>query len=286
MLMIALLSTALRPARALLQGTPTRCRALAPPTRRAARLFARQAEGRNPDQFERSDLTITEWPLPVLREKNKDVVDFDDEFQRICDEMLDVMYQADGVGLASTQVNIDKRFFVYNPTGDRARKDWEFICANPRIFEYSEETETDEEGCLSSRSEKCAGRVRRSTWIWVEFQDEEGRQKRKKLKGFEARVFQHEYDHIEGVLHFDRFSEKDRARIQPTLDLLLEAHGPGGVLELSEDKKAALQPPLAAGRMPPATAGAVVTASSLKKKPKKVSAGFGGFGGGGGKKKS
>ena len=97
----------------------------------------------------------------------------------------------------------------------------------------------------------------RSSWIWVEYQDEEGLQKRKKLKGFEARVFQHEYDHIEGVLHFDRFSEKDRARIQPTLDLLLEAHGPGGVLELSDEKKAALQPPLTSRtRTPPAVEAA------------------------------
>ena len=98
----------------------------------------------------------------------------------------------------------------------------------------------------------------------------------KKLKGFEARVFQHEYDHIEGVLHFDRFSEKDRARIQPTLDLLLEAHGPGGITELSDEKKAALQPPLTAGRMP----SMAEAAAPKKKKKKPVSAGFGGFGGG------
>ena len=266
MLMIALFASALRPARALLQA-PTRCR--------ATRLFARQPGGRNPEKFERSDLTITEWPLPVLRNTNNPVEDFDDEFRSLCSEMMDVMYQADGVGLASTQVGIDKRFFVYNPTGDRSRKDFEVIVANPNIFEYSEQTETDEEGCLSSRSEECAGRVTRSSWIWVEYQDEEGRQKRKKLKGFEARVFQHEYDHIEGVLHFDRFSEKDRARIQPTLDMLLEAHGPGGVLELSDEKKAALQPPLTASRMPP-----VAAAAPKKKKKKPATAGFGGFGGG------
>ena len=265
--MIALFASAWRPARALLRA-PTRCR--------GTRLFARQPGGRNPEKFERSDLTITEWPLPVLRNTNNPVEDFDDDFRSLCSEMMDVMYQADGVGLASTQVGIDKRFFVYNPTGDRSRKDFEVIVANPNIFEYSEQTETDEEGCLSSRSEECAGRVTRSSWIWVEYQDEEGRQKRKKLKGFEARVFQHEYDHIEGVLHFDRFSEKDRARIQPTLDLLLEAHGPGGITELSDEKKAALQPPLTAGRMP----SMVEAAAPKKKKKKPVSAGFGGFGGG------
>ena len=127
--MIALIASAWRPARALLQA-PTRCR--------ATRLFARQPGGRNPEKFERSDLTITEWPLPVLRNTNNPVEDFDDEFRSLCSEMMDVMYQADGVGLASTQVGIDKRFFVYNPTGDRARKDFEVIVANPNIFEYSE----------------------------------------------------------------------------------------------------------------------------------------------------
>ena len=78
MLMIALLSTALRPARALLQGAPTRCR---------TRLFARQPGGRNPEKFERSDLTITEWPLPVLRNTNNPVEDFDDAFRSLCTEL-------------------------------------------------------------------------------------------------------------------------------------------------------------------------------------------------------
>merc|ERR1712078_459086 len=105
--MIALSASALRPARALLQA-PTRCR--------ATRLFARQPGGRNPEKFERSDLTITEWPLPGLRNTNNPVEDFDDDFRSLCGEMMDVMYQADGVGLASTQVGIDKRFFVYNPS--------------------------------------------------------------------------------------------------------------------------------------------------------------------------
>ena len=127
--------------------------------------------------------------------------------------MMDVMYQADGVGLASTQVGIDKRFSCTIPPeiapGRTLKSLWQ-----TRTSSNTEQTETDEEGCLSSRSEECAGRVTRSSWIWVEYQDEEGRQKRKKLKGFEARVFQHEYDHIEGVLHFDR-SLGERSRADP-----------------------------------------------------------------------
>ena len=194
-------------------------------------------------------------------------------------------YQADGVGLAATQVGIGRRFFVYNPTGARDRKDFEAVVANPRIFEYSDETVVEEEACLSSRSETCAGMVRRSEWIWVEFQDAEGRQTRKKLKGFEARVFQHEYDHIEGVLHFDRFSEKDRTNIQTHLDALVEAHGPGGLLELDSEKLASLQP--RPGRMPAAPGAAAAATLGVKKKKKApVSAGFGGGGGGGAKKKA
>ena len=194
-------------------------------------------------------------------------------------------YQADGVGLAATQVGIGRRFFVYNPTGARDRKDFEAVVANPRIFEYSDETVVEEESCLSSRSETCAGMVRRSEWIRVKFQDAVGRQTRKKLEGFAARVFQHEYDHIEGVLHFDRFSEKDRTNIQSHLDALVEAHGPGGSLELDSEKLASLQP--RPGRVPAAPGAAAAATLGVKKKKKApVSAGFGGGGGGGAKKKA
>ena len=94
------------------------------------------------------------------------------------------------------------------------RKMAEVVVCNPKILEYSAATDIDIEGCLSSRSECCCGDIRRAKQIEVEYQDVRGRVKKKRLKGFEARVFQHEYDHVEGVLHIDRQSPADRAKIQ------------------------------------------------------------------------
>ena len=85
---------------------------------------------------------------PGFEEHEQPVEDFDDEFRSLCSEMMDVMYQADGVGFASTQVGIDKRFLCTIPPETAPGKDFEVIVANPNIFEYSEQTETDEEGCL------------------------------------------------------------------------------------------------------------------------------------------
>ena len=70
--------------------------------------------------------------------------------------------------------------------------------------------------------------VERAGWIKVEYQDAKGKVRRKKLVGWEARIFQHEYDHLDGVLYVDRLSEAERSRVQPELDQLIAAHGPGG----------------------------------------------------------
>ena len=249
---------------------------LAPVARRAPRRVraSHLAMRLNPASFDGTALTITEFPMPVLRNPNGNVTAFDDAFRKTCAEMFSVMYQADGVGIAATQVGIDRRFFVYNPTGNADIPVCERVVANPRIFEYGPTTVVEDEGCLSSRSECCAGGVRRATWIWVEYDDERGKKRRAKLKDFEARVFQHEYDHIEGVLHVDRLDAADRARVQPTLDAMAAEYGPGGAVDLDPAKRDALVPPVP-GRMPPAT-GALAAAPAKRKPPKKKApAGFG-----------
>ena len=232
---------------------------------------ARVAMRVNPEAFEGSAMTITEYPMPVLRNPNANVTRFDDAFKQTCAEMMKIMYQADGVGLAATQVGIPERFFVYNPSGNADLGILERIVVNPRIFEYGRETVVEEEGCLSTRSEDCAGEVARAREIWAEYQTVDGAVKRLKLRDFEARVFQHEYDHIEGVLHVDRLDAADRAKAQPTLDAMVEAHGPGGVADLDPAKASALVPPVPrAGRMPPAAGG-----TPRKLKAPKAPAGFG-----------
>ena len=244
---------------------------------RLARRHARPACAMrlNPEKFDGSDLTITEYPMPVLRGPCADIVDFDDDFKRTCKEMMSIMYQADGVGLAATQVGLWKRFFVYNPTGDRLMKPYERIVVNPRITKYGEATADEEEGCLSSRSENCAGVIRRSLDIWVEYVDERNKKRTKKLSGFEARVFQHEYDHIEGVLHIDRLSPEDRAKVEPELERMVAEYGPGGALTLTPEILAALRPEVRSGRMPPMEPPAAPAKKAKKKKKKPAKTGFG-----------
>lgn len=208
-----------------------------------AKLFERYA---NPPEFKGSERRIVEYPSPILRARNQEVTDFGPSFSKLCAEMFSIMYAANGVGIAAPQVGLNERLFVYNtdPTAPGAlKKLGERVVANPRIMQYCKPWESDIEGCLSSRSECCCGQVTRSVQIDVEYQDERGRLKKKKLRGFEARVFQHEYDHIEGVLHIDRQLPSDRRRIQPFLDVLEEQHGPGGAPELDPDVAATLQPP-------------------------------------------
>ena len=252
--MLALASTLAAPAALLLDSvtsptTPPPSRAHAPPRTRAAQLQFDAAmfdEYANPPRFDGSTLTITEYPDPVLRGKNAEVTVFDDELRRLCAEMFAVMYAANGVGIAAPQVGLSRRLFVYNidPTAPGPLKRLgERVVVNPRIVEYCRATAVEIEGCLSSRSECCIGDIRRAREIHVEYQDERGRARRKTLRGFEARVFQHEYDHVEGVLHIDRQCPADRGRIQPFLDALVVQFGEGGALELDPEVASKLQPP-------------------------------------------
>ena len=86
----------------------------------------------------------------MLRGPCEPVADFDDALRALLAEMMTVMYQAEGVGLAAPQVGLRRQIFVYNPTGDRKIFFEQHAVCNPRIVAYSDATEIDEEGCLSS----------------------------------------------------------------------------------------------------------------------------------------
>jgi len=241
----------------------------------------------NPTSFEGSDMTITEYPMPGLRRPNADIKDFDDNLRKTAKEMMSVMYQAKGVGLAAPQVNLGLRLFVYNPSGDPKEKKFERVVCNPTIKEYSKETDVEEEGCLSSLSDDCFGCVCRACAIMVEYENELGQKTMRRLKGWEARVFQHEYDHIQGILHFDRFSPSDKEKNQSMLDKLVQDYDRSDAI-LEPDPlifKTIEPPPLMAGRMPPMTPEVETPAKKSKTKGKITGFGSGGFGGGGKKSK-
>ena len=141
----------------------------APRGARAARPRVAMRERPIPSSFKDSELSILEhtWPAPVLRGPCEPVADFDDALRALLAEMMTVMYQAEGVGLAAPQVGLRRQIFVYNPTGDRKIFFEQHAVCNPRIVAYSDATDVDEEGCLSSLAAACAGLVERATTIEV-----------------------------------------------------------------------------------------------------------------------
>ena len=180
----------------------------------------------DPGIVEGTDLRILKYPHPLLRAPNDDVEKFDYWLKKLTKDMFKVMYASRGVGLAAPQVGINKRLMVVNWEGDPGKSKCELVLCNPSIVEASSVMEVEEEGCLSFPG--FTADVARSDKIVVEFTTVKGKSKRLELSGWEARVFQHEYDHLDGVLYVDRLSEAERSRVQPELDQLIAAHGPGG----------------------------------------------------------
>lgn len=187
----------------------------------------------DPGIVEGTDLRVLKYPHPALRAPNEEIPIEEltgpgCDISKIAKEMFLVMYATKGVGLAAPQVGINKRLMVYNPEGDSKKWMQETIMVNPKIVEYSEAKEWDEEGCLSFPD--MSGDVERSKWIKVEAQNLKGKKIKKKFKGWEARIFQHEYDHLDGTVYIDRLTQEGRAKVQVTLEELISNYGEGGAL--------------------------------------------------------
>ena len=185
----------------------------------------------DPGKVEGTDLRILKYPHPALRAVNAEITPDeleDGSIVKIAKEMLLLMYAAEGVGLAAPQVGINKRLMVFNESGDRQKWLTETVLVNPRIVDYGPATDFELEGCLSFPG--MSGEVERSKWIKVEALTTKGKKVKKKYSGWEARVFQHEYDHLDGKVYVDRLSEDDLKQVQPVLDELVQEFGPGGVL--------------------------------------------------------
>ncbi|MCA9012352.1 MAG: peptide deformylase [Planctomycetaceae bacterium] len=167
-----------------------------------------------------SRLEIVPHPHPALRWKSKEVSRIDDELRAMVAEMFELMYSARGIGLAANQVALPYRLFVINPSGDKAEKDQEIVFINPQITRKNG-SETDEEGCLSLP--EIYGPVTRATKIVVDAFDLNGQQFELELEDLHARVVQHEYDHVEGVMFTDRVASEELQKIQPLIsDLELQ----------------------------------------------------------------
>jgi peptide deformylase len=185
----------------------------------------------DPGVVEGTNLRIVKYPHPSLRASNDEITAEelkDGSIAQLAKEMFKMMYAAQGVGLAAPQVGVNKRLMVYNEQGDPKKWLDEVIMVNPKIVEFSDSKEIDMEGCLSFPD--MSGEVERSKWIKVEAFNLKGKKMKKKYTGWEARIFQHEYDHLDGVVYIDRLSEKGRKEVETRVDELIQDFGEGGQL--------------------------------------------------------
>lgn len=185
----------------------------------------------DPGKVDGTDLRVLKYPHPSLRAPNSEITEEElksGEISKIAKEMFLVMYATEGVGLAAPQVGINKRLMVYNESGDKTKWLMETIMVNPKIVEFSDAKDVENEGCLSFPGMR--GDVERSKWIKIEAQNLKGKKFKKKFTGWEARVFQHEYDHLDGVLYPDRLTDEGKADVRPRLDELIDEYGEGGSL--------------------------------------------------------
>ena len=154
---------------------------------------------------------IRQWPDPVLTMRAGEVETFDDDLRRLTERMASLMEDANGVGLAATQVGVVRRVFVFR----HEEQDEPVAAVNPRIVEASEERETDDEGCLSLQ--RVLVPVERHVSLTLEAQDVTGAPLRLELTGLDARVVQHELDHLEGSLILERTTPEARREAMATL---------------------------------------------------------------------
>ena len=149
---------------------------------------------------------IVNVPDTVLRRKAHKVTEFDQDLQTLIDDMVDTLRAAPGVGLAAPQVGISERVVVieYSPddSEDENAPKKIFTLVNPEIIKASEEIETGVEACLSIPG--LVGEVDRAYQIMVKAQNRRGQNVKIKARGWLARIFQHEIDHLDGVLFTDR----------------------------------------------------------------------------------
>ena len=156
-------------------------------------------------------LTIRTLGDPILRSKSPPVTMFDEDLAQLAADMHETMRAAPGVGLAASQVGRLLRMFVYD-SGDEGESG---SLVNPEITWFSTETVEAEEGCLSLPGTYYP--VTRAVAVRVRAQDVTGAPVEKEAEGFLARIFQHEIDHLDGILFIDRLAPELRKEAMKAL---------------------------------------------------------------------
>ena len=161
----------------------------------------------DPEAEARRQLALTQvrqYPDPVLRMQAREVESFDGDLASLVERMRHLLHDANGIGLAATQVGVLRRVFLFLPDPEQDA----VALVNPRIVERSDERVSDDEGCLSLQGVVVP--VERNERVTVEASDPEGNEVRFELEGLPARIAQHELDHLDGVLILDRTTPEGR----------------------------------------------------------------------------
>ena len=145
---------------------------------------------------------IRQYGDAVLRMKGREIDAVDEDVRRLAERMTALMHEAQGVGLAATQVGVLRRLFVFSDAGE------DRVLVNPVITKRSGKVEVDDEGCLSLRDVLVP--VERSVAVTIEGLDADGEPVKLHLELPTARVVQHELDHLDGVLIVDRTDDESR----------------------------------------------------------------------------
>jgi len=144
---------------------------------------------------------ITEYPEKILAEVGKPITEFDEDLEKLCADMFETMYDAEGVGLAAQQIGLALRLFVMDCEGIK------LVAANPEVVGVEGE-QSSQEGCLSLG--KVPAVVVRAEKATLRAQDTKGEWFEREADGYAARAFQHETDHCNGKLFIDHLPKMRR----------------------------------------------------------------------------
>ncbi len=157
-------------------------------------------------------LNVLQFPDPRLKLVAKEVEVFDAELSRLCADMLETMYTNEGIGLAATQVNIQRRIFIMDLSEDQSQP---IIAINPKIIAASNQQD-GEEGCLSFPG--VFAKVTRHANVTMQYSTPNNEIKTLEATGLTAVCIQHEIDHLDGVTFYDHLSPLKQQMLRKKLD--------------------------------------------------------------------
>ena len=163
-------------------------------------------------------MKIYHYPEPVLAQKAEPIVETDDSIRQMATDMIETMYAAPGIGLAAPQVGISKRLIVLD-CGGRDEESQLIVAINPEII-ASEGESFEEEGCLSVPGYYC--KIKRKAEVTVRYRDLDGNEQTLSTDGLLAVAFQHEIDHLNGVLFVDHLSLLKRGLFKKKYQKIME----------------------------------------------------------------